>query len=422
MSKNHLITVGFLGSVALLAMALARWGIRMSPGEEGQSYAYASAVGAGKAQLSPLAIEGFGRNATGGLGGALYVVTNLNDNGPCSFREAVMRKGPRIIKFAVSGTIVLRSPIEVSEPNMTIDGSEAPNQGVCISHGSLVLRADNMIIRYMRFRAGNLGTTTVDSLMLFDASNVVIDHCSIGWGDDGDLDIVGQSHDITVQWCILSENVGPGHNLIFAGANRVTIHHTLYAQGGRNPEYGSGDLDFVNNVIYRNYTGYSSFNNLSQIAPGCSIGDPPCGGSVVRANFVGNYYKAGSGESVTGGRAIWMYGDRHFSTRSSVYLRDNIGPSRTDDGLPQMDIAWQQDGGLPISSSRFDFPQVTTTDAFTAFDDVLNNAGATLPCRDSADSRVLKNVRKGSGATVSGVTDPTEVGGWPDLTQPCAQP
>ncbi len=368
-------------------------------------------------------IEGFGANTTGGCGGTTFTVTNLNDSGPGSFRDFATRSGPRIINFAVSGLITLLSDLDITNGNLTVDGSTAPNQGVGFRGsgtfpdevGTVTVRANNVIIRHLRFRVGNRGGTRLDSLRLFGATNTVVDHCSTSWGDDGNLDIMNNCRDITVQYSIMSENFGPGANIIGDSATRVTLHHNLYYNSGRMAEIDSGELDFVNNVIYRNYISGTGqyFENLTAVAPWFP--------TAPRVNIVGNYYKAGSSENSPATRySIYLYGDREFSAQAMVFLQGNIGPSRPNDTLPQLNIAYQKDGGIAVSASRFPYPQVTTTSAANAYTAVLAGVGATLPCRDSIDRRVIDAVANGTGAVPwLGLSDQSQVGGYPDLTQPC---
>ena len=351
-------------------------------------------------------IEGFGRNTTGGCGGTVYTVTNLNNSGPGSLRDFVSRSGPRIVKFAVSGVITLQSDLYVTNPNITIDGSDAPNGGIGIRGAIFGISTDNVIVRHLRIGSGELGTTSIDSVQVYGASNVVLDHLSVRWGDDGNIDITNGSHDVTVQWSILSENLGSGHNLIKYGATRITLHHNLYTQGSRNPEMGGGDVEFVNNVFYRNWSG--NFENLSTIPPDTSP---------VRLNMIGNYYKAGSNQRIGPNyNEVYLYGDRPYSGQSSAYFLGNISPKRPNDTLPQTQHVEMDGGGFAIASSRHNFPQVTTVSAQQAYSDVLAGAGAMLPCRDAVDKRVIDDVINGTGAHIS---NESQVGGWSNLTQPC---
>ena len=350
-------------------------------------------------------IEGFGSNTTGGCGGTIYTVTNLNDSGPGSLRDVINRAGPRIIRFAVSGTITLQTYIEVTQPSLTIDGSTAPNGGIAVN-GMVVLTTTNVIVRYIRFRHN---TTGEDCLQIHNSSNVVIDHCSLSWAKDENLDLASQN--VTIQWSILSENMGTGALLMNYGTNpTTTLHHNLFADNWNNarlPEMGVGSADIVNNVFY-NYFNYGN----TRFAPGCNA----CGGGgPIHVNVVGNYYKPGPQSAVPPlySREIRLDGrDPVLAGQSSIYIHGNIGPNRPNDNLPDMDMVWLDSGGFATLGSRLNFPAVVTTSANQAYADVLANAGARLPCLDAVDQRVINDVVNRTGNTGGKPS-------WPDLTQPC---
>ncbi len=355
-------------------------------------------------------IEGFGKETVGGCGGTVYTVTNLNDSGQGSLRELINRRGPRIIKFAVSGSIVLRSFLDVEQPFLTIDGSDAPNGGVAVIGHTLGITTDNVIIRHMRFRPGVHAKN--DSLQLF-GSNIVVDHCSLSWAGDENLDIAARN--VTIQWSIISENLGTGAVLVFYRNPSVTLHHNMFAHnpGARHPEFGIGDLDLVNNIIYNYAVGSTN------IHPGCEINNCQFqDGGPVKANIVGNYYKPGPNSKVPPAysREVRLLGGRRYSAQSSVFVKGNISPNRPTDTQPEHDVVWQDNGGMPTQGIRHNFPSVTTTSAFQAYKVVLENAGARLPCLDAVDRRVITDIQHGTGRVIK---DPSEVGGWPDLTQPC---
>src|SRR5207245_4388504 len=108
---------------------------------------------------SPIAFpgaEGFGARTPGGRGGRVIAVTNLNDSGPGSFREACLAKGPRVVIFRVSGIIDLQTPISITEPYITIAGQTAPGDGVCLKRSEFVIRTHDAIVRFLRSRPGDV--------------------------------------------------------------------------------------------------------------------------------------------------------------------------------------------------------------------------------------------------------------------------
>jgi hypothetical protein len=245
--------------------------------------------------------EGYGKVATGGRGGKVVKVTTLNDAGTGSLRAAIAETGARIIIFEVSGNIKLNSRIQIKNGNVTIAGQTAPGDGICIQDYEMNVDADNVIIRYMRFRMGDLTRNEQDALWGRYHQNMVIDHCSMSWSID-ECSSFYANKNFTMQWCVLSESLNKsfhekddhGYGAIWGGSN-ATFHHNLLAHhNSRNARFdgghrtGTGSSPFgIDKVDYRNNIIYNWGSNSAY------------GGENGEYNLVANYYKAGPGTATS---------------------------------------------------------------------------------------------------------------------------
>jgi hypothetical protein len=355
--------------------------------------------------------EGFGKNTTGGRGGKVVVVSNLNDRGPGSLREAVALKVPRIIVFSVSGTIALESPLKINADNITIAGQSAPGDGICLKNFAMQVNADNVVIRYMRFRLGDVDKQQDDAMSGVNQKNIIIDHCSMSWATDECASFY-HNKNFTLQWCIISESLNQsvhekgahGYGGIWGGEG-ASFHHNLLAHHtSRLPRFSGSSTtpntpdelaDFRNNVIYN----WQSNNTY--------------GGEKGRYNVVNNYYKPGPS---TKSKKPWMVNPS--SPYGKFYLSGNV--------LAGND-AVSKDGWIGVKadhpdSARADQPfsveAIREQSAEKAYELVLKNAGASFK-RDAIDARIVDEVRTGTakfGKTRNGIIDSQEdVGGWPEL-------
>lgn len=355
--------------------------------------------------------EGGGAWSFGGRGGKVYVVTNLNDSGPGSFREACEAGGPRIVVFNVSGIIPLKEKISIRAPYITINGATAPGDGVCIAGNTVELDSHDIIIRHMRFRRGAMDVTERnDSIGGNPIGNVMIDHVSASWGLDENMSMYRHmyEHDndsstpslklptvnITIQNSIFSEGLNTFNHAFGStiGGYNSTFHHNLWAcNSGRNPSVGmNGDFGFVNNVV---------FNWLHRTTDG--------GDHLSYYNIINNYYKPGPATPAGDIRHRILKPEARRGKDSPVqfgkaYVGGNIveGNERVTkdnwDGGVQPDTQNVQE---VLSQVRVNEPlpiaKITTTSAQEAYEQVLANAGATLPKRDAVDARVVEMVRSG---------------------------
>jgi pectate lyase len=364
--------------------------------------------------------QGYGTRTPGGRGGRVLEVTNLNDSGAGSLRAAVEASGPRTVVFRTGGTIALDSPLIITDPFLTVAGQTAPGDGICIKNGQnargcILLSAHDVIIRHLRIRPGVGGATfpndTVRAITITDDGsnvpyNVVVDHCSLSWGIDTCGTIGGQAHDVTVQWCIISEGLdhsvhklGPHSRGLMSRdrSEHVTIHHNLLAHNDyRNPEVSNHGLtDVVNNVIY-------DYEHKA-------ISSTDVEGVHERFNWVANYIQRGPSSTD-------QYHELNLHPMTgagwTVYANGNIGPFRTSNSEPNTDSFGPLDRKYVVGSPAFTGTGISTTSAATALSDVLADAGATKPSRDPVDTRIVSDVRHGTGHLID---SPSQVGGYPTL-------
>lgn len=352
--------------------------------------------------------EGFGKDAVGGRGGAVYEVTNLNDSGTGSLRAAIEASGPRTVVFRVSGYIELQSPLTIDNPYITIAGQTAPGDGVCLKNYNLAVLADHVIIRYLRVRLGDDMLQERDSVWVGSGHHIILDHCSTSWAVDETLSVTNEPNvlgDVTVQWCMITESLNysvhekgaHGYGSLNRGGwgNGYSFHHNLYANHkGRNPYSGNYNsyltdpqgliFDFRNNVVY-NWGSYAGHN-----------GDPD---SVTTMNYVGNYYI--KGPDTNSDYAFWQQSTNlHNRAYWSSNAMDGTIPSdpwslvRFDGYTEQQKASYKLSDPVPV-------PPVQTDDAMTAYLKVLADAGATCPVRDAADARVIEGVINKTGRIIN---------------------
>jgi len=373
--------------------------------------------------------EGYGAFAKGGRGGDVYIVTNLKDSGPGSLREGIdSAQGPRTIVFEVSGTIELESGLTIDSPFMTIAGQTAAGDGITLKNWDLAIRdAHDVVVRYIRVRAGDRRCGqgfTGDSLSVDGADRLMIDHVSASWSIDETLS-VRRSGYVTVQWSFITESLndschrkGPHSCGSLLGPNPsgcLTVHHCLFAHHvRRSPKPTSRGarmrFQFENNVIYdwRNAAGYT---NTAEY------------GEALDIRYVGNYLVAGpstrrdlsytiEGHGSVGPAGIHQIAFRGESPNVRIHQMANAIDSDQDGLRDGIDTGWSMFAGsyTPVKELP-GFPKLKTSDAATAYDDVLAFAGASRS-RDAVDKRVVWQVRNEKGAIID---SQSQVGGWPTL-------
>lgn len=363
---------------------------------------------AGKILAFPGA-EGFGKYTTGGRGGIVYVVTNLNDDGTGSLRDGIQKKEPRIIVFAVAGNIKLQSSLDINYGNLTIAGQSAPGGGITLQGYPIKIKDNNVIIRYIRSRLGDELKVQDDAMSAIRVKNVLIDHCSLSWATD-ECGSFYDNENFTLQWTILSESLNKsvhekgehGYGGIWGGKKASFLYNLLADHNSRNPRFNGARyhkepekewVDFRNNVIY-NWKGNSSY-----------------AGEEGQYNIVNNYYKAGPATKSNRDRIVEPY-----KPYAKFYVNGNVVEGfekvTSDNSLGIQGI----DPKAVEVSEVFDFAQAKTMSAKEAFQAVLENAGANFS-RDAVDERIVKEVALGVNefGNKGIINSQRDVGGWPIL-------
>lgn len=368
--------------------------------------------------------EGYGRFARGGMGGRLIEVTNLNDNGPGSLRDAVEAVGPRIVVFRVGGTITLKSKLVIRNPYITIAGQTAPGGGICVRGYTFgCFGTHDVIMRYVRIRVGDEAHVTMDGTGFASTDHAIMDHCSVSWSIDEGVSSRGASN-ITFQRCIVAEALniadhkkyqpGKGHSFAASISGNIgSFHHNLFAHcAGRNwslaggLEKGggfAGRLDIRNNVVY-NWEHRTT------------------DGGVKALNFVNNLYIPGPATRVfhllKPDAGTEKDPQQYFVSGNHMEGKDYDADNWNAKSVvvdPQL-----------LARIRLDRPfcdsYITEQSADDAYNNVMEDVGANLPALDSLDSRILEDVRlrravtRGSRSGIPGIIDSqTDSGGWPEL-------
>lgn len=399
-------------------------------------------------QLAFPTAEGYGKYTVGGRGGKVYEVTNLNDSGAGSLRAAVEASGPRTVVFRVSGTIYLYSNLTIRNPYITIAGQTAPGDGICIANHPLEIGANQVIIRYIRTRLGDLSGIVDDAMGSRFTKHIIIDHVSASWSVDETMSIY-HCDSMTVQWCIIAESLFNANHPNDAdptqtaphgfggiwGSDYSTYHHNLIADNSsRNPRFasGSGYTDYRNNVIYN--WGYNScYGGEKQ-----QVGDTNPEHSFTDINMVANYYKPGP--ATEPGQVTYRIanpGYRDVKTDyGKWYIADNTMEGNAQVTANNWDGGVQPAGGLADTSliklaEPWQSMPIKQQSAAEAYNTVLDLAGCSFPKRDAVDSTIIHDARTGT-ATYEGtynqyhtVPDPSkkcgiidsqnDVGGFPTL-------
>lgn len=387
--------------------------------------------------------EGFGKYTTGGRGGKVIIVINLNDDGEGSFRKAVTAKGQRIVVFAISGTIHLNSPLSFKS-DLTIAGQTAPGDGICLADYPVLLGGDNIIVRFLRFRMGDKnqkggmvdGNGGDDAFGGTHRKNIIIDHCSMSWSTDEVFSVYG-GDSTTLQWNLISEPLNysyhfetgdtgyehHGYGAIWGGRHS-SFHHNLFAHcNSRTPRFDGirnipeENCDFTNNVIYD-----WGHNNVYA-------------GEGGNYNIVNNYYKYGPSTSENVKYRITNPWSKPPSIGfGKYYVNGNYvdGSSNiTSNNWLGVTLEKGKDTDLSLVKTEkpFEVVPVYIQEAKEAYESVLKNTGVIFPKRDTLDERIINDVKNRTGRFIDvqggyphGTAYELTVNAWPVLRSLPAPP
>ena len=323
-------------------------------------------------QLAFPEAQGWGRFATGGRKGTVYHVTNLNDSGTGSLRDAISQPN-RIIVFDVAGVIYINSRLIFSK-NLYVAGQTAPGEGITVyGDGVSFSGADNLIVRYMRFRMGAVGSKDKDCAGIANGQNMIFDHCSFAWGQDENFSINWDNKGSAPQNITLMNSiVGQGLMTHSAGglmqADNITIYRVLLVDNSTRNFKVKGINQYVNNLVY-------NWKNAAYNMGGDSEGTSYC--NIENNLFINGPAVGGSG--LTGGNANF-----HF------YGTDNWQDSNRDGVFNPSELT--SDGGGDRQSTPYAYPSLEKWSAKSLIENLLPDVGASLPYRDLADCYMVDEV------------------------------
>ena len=330
-----------------------------------------SYVGGFAQQLAFPEAQGWGRFATGGRNGTVYHVTNLNDSGAGSLRDAVSQKN-RIVVFDVAGVIKLNSRLTFAA-NLYVAGQTAPGEGITVyGDGVSFSGADNIICRYMRFRMGAGGTAGKDCAGIAHGTNMIFDHCSFAWGRDETFSInsdgKGDLHSITIQNCIVGQGLMSHSAGGLIQADNITLYGNFYCDNITRNNKVKGRNQYVNNLVY-------NWKDGAYIMGGESAGQSYC-------NIQGNLFINGPG----GGGNAFSGGNENFH----CYVKDNIQDGDCNGEMNTYAIS--NYSGADLVTTPYAYPELDMVSASIVFG-FLDNVGASYPYRDYVDCYMVDEAR-----------------------------
>ena len=404
-------------------------------------------------QLAFPGAEGYGKYSLGGRGGKVYEVTTLADDGLGSFRQAFKAYPgqPLTIVFRVGGIIDLLSPLKVQRSNMTLAGQTAPGDGICTKRGMVKIYGQNVVVRYMHFRPGDVSKTNnpaVYGLDMENSSNFIVDHCSMSWSMEEAATFYDNKYS-TVQWCLVSESLNASYNGKGShgyagvwGGQFATYHHNLLAHhhsrairfNGSRTHDTLAYVDYRNNVIYNWGNDLGCYGNEIEIA---DTGKPIFALRRSELNIMNNYYKPGPATPTNKAKIIWNATDAYSAAwakrlTGKAYISGNYVngiPTVTANNYLGLNIKYYPAtyaDSFKLAAPTQNEPIVMQT-ALDAYNSVLAGVGDTYPKRDIIDKRMVRETMTGTASTHAtnststyygkgnlGIIDTQDsAGGWP---------
>lgn len=326
-------------------------------------------------QLAFPEAQGWGRFAVGARnGGTVYHVTNLNDSGTGSLRDAISQPN-RFIVFDVAGVINIKDRL-VFKNNLYVAGQTAPGEGITVyGNGVSFSGADNIIVRYMRFRMGHKGTSGKDAAGVANGQNMIFDHCSFSWGLDETFSInpdnKGRHPDyITISNSIMGQGLMPHSAGGLMQSDYLTLYRNLYIDNATRNNKIKGINQYVNNIVY-------NWKNGCYIMGGDSSGDSFVN---IESNLFVNG-PANGGNAFSGGA-----GEGAFS----FYGVDNWQDSNMDGKFDPYEVTNYAAGVR--QNTRYDYPEMPKYPGNSLLENLLPTVGASLPYRDYSDCYMIDEV------------------------------
>ena len=406
--------------------------------------------------------EGFGAKSLGGRGGDIYHVSNLNDSGSGSLRTCIEAEGKRNCVFDIGGTIELLSPLVVKNPYLSILGQTTPKDsgGVTLKakksstyDGTLLqIVTNNVVVRYMRLRRGSMtedtyssagDCLTMGSANSDDAHDIIIDHCSISWSFDENIDTWYNIKNLTMQWTISSEGLyesshtyndpnNAEYNTTTTGHSKgaiaykdedVSLHHMLYASNdARNPRLDSCNNVQIKNIISYNFRSFgaeyegginSIEDSIFKYGPSSKTRRHPI------TNVKGYLYLSNT-KAINNSDTVYRSSDGELSTTDTtgtIIATDTweylMGHNEFKDTIKMIADYDETIFRVQAKPKQPDVP-VTIIPLNDLERELISSVGASY-IRDSVDTRVIEELENGNTGAI--INSPDDVGGWPVLAQ-----